>query len=189
MCSCDQSLVTLAFLWSKLSQPQFYKYFTRKTAFFEGWSCFKFNNLGLALGTNLKIYISVAKGLKLRVRKFWGLIATFVEVTEEKLIGGAFPPLPPSWIELSKYQRPRTNSKTMKKNSTILCSEIIPPKIQKPHPTPRRGNSHQTHSLTPQRGNSDQKHDQLTGFHSIIVLLCNHMSKTNLCDEGLKKFQ
>ena len=39
MCSCDQSLVTLAFLWEKLSQPQFYKDLTR---FSEGWSWFKF---------------------------------------------------------------------------------------------------------------------------------------------------
>ena len=58
---------------------------TRKTTFFEGWSWF--NNLGLALGTNLKFYTSVAKGLKLKVRKFWGLIPTFVEITEEKLVG------------------------------------------------------------------------------------------------------
>ena len=71
-----------------------YKDLTRKTAFFEGWSCFKFNNLGLALGTNLKTYISVAKGLKLKVRKLLGLIPTFVEVTEKKLMGGAFPPPP-----------------------------------------------------------------------------------------------
>ena len=44
----------------------------------------------------LKFYISVAKGLKLKVRKFWGLIHMFVEVTEEKLVGGAFlvPPNP-----------------------------------------------------------------------------------------------
>ena len=35
MCSCGQSLVTLAFLWEKLSQPQFDKDLTRKTAFFE----------------------------------------------------------------------------------------------------------------------------------------------------------
>ena len=48
MSSCDQSLVTAAFLWEKLSQPQFYKDLTRKIAFFEGWSWFKFNNLGLA---------------------------------------------------------------------------------------------------------------------------------------------
>ena len=67
---------------------------TRKTAFFEGWSWFKFNNLGLALGTNLKFYTSLSKGLKLKVRRFWGLIPTFVEVTEEKLVGGL--PLPPS---------------------------------------------------------------------------------------------
>ena len=52
-----------------------------------------FNNLGLALGTKLKSYTSVAKGLKLKVRKFWGLIPTFVEVTGEKLVGG-FAPLP-----------------------------------------------------------------------------------------------
>ena len=62
----------------------------RKTAFFEGWSWFKFNNLGLALGANLKFYTSMAKGLKLKVRKFWGLIPTFVEVKGEKLVGGLF---------------------------------------------------------------------------------------------------
>ena len=45
MWSCDQSLVTVAFVQEKLSQPQFYKGLTRKTVFFEGWSLFKFNNL------------------------------------------------------------------------------------------------------------------------------------------------
>ena len=90
MCSCDQSLVTLAFLCKKLSQPQYYKDLTKKTAFFEKGSWFMFNNLGLglALGKNLKFYTNVAKGLKLKVRKFQGLIPTFVEVTEEKLVGG-----------------------------------------------------------------------------------------------------
>ena len=40
-------------------------------------------------------YTSVAKGLKLKVRKFYGLISTFAEVTGEKLIEGFFaPPLP-----------------------------------------------------------------------------------------------
>ena len=29
----------------------------------------------------------VAKGLKLKVRKFWGLTPTFAEVTGEKLVG------------------------------------------------------------------------------------------------------
>ena len=33
----------------------------------------------------LKLYTSVAKGLKLKVRKFQGLIPTSVEVTGEKL--------------------------------------------------------------------------------------------------------
>ena len=66
---------------------------------FEGWSWFKFNDLGLALGTNLKFYTSVAKGLKLKVRKFWGLIPMFVEVTGEKLVGSFLGP--PSWIGLN----------------------------------------------------------------------------------------
>ena len=68
---------------------------TRKTAFFEGWSWFKFNDLGLALGTNLKFYTSLSKESKLKVRKFWRLIPTIVEVTGEKLVEGAlFVPLP-----------------------------------------------------------------------------------------------
>ena len=86
---CDQSLVTLAFLSKKLSQPQLYKDLTRKTAFFEGWSWLKFNNLGLALGTNLKFNTSLSKGLKLKVRKFWGLIPAFAEITQEKLERGS----------------------------------------------------------------------------------------------------
>ena len=70
---------------------------TRKTAFFEGWSWFKFNNLGLTPGTNLKFCTSVAKGLKLKIRKFLEPNPRFVEVTDEKLVGGAFsPPHPPS---------------------------------------------------------------------------------------------
>ena len=36
----------------------------------------------------LKLYTNVAKGLKLKVRKFLGLIPTFVEVTGEKLVRG-----------------------------------------------------------------------------------------------------
>ena len=45
----------------------------------------------------MKFYASVAKGLKLKVRKFWGLIPTFVEVTGEKLVwrGGRGPFWPP----------------------------------------------------------------------------------------------
>ena len=61
--------------------------FDLKNYFFEEWSWFTFNNFGLALGMTLKFYTSVAKGLKLKVRKFWRLIptfATFVEITGEK---------------------------------------------------------------------------------------------------------
>ena len=77
---------------------QFYKDLSRKNAFLRGWSWFKFNNLGLALGTNLKFTTSVVKGLKLKVGKFWGLNPKFVEVTGEKLVGegGLFAPSPQS---------------------------------------------------------------------------------------------
>ena len=107
MCSCDQSLGTLAFLWEKLLQPQFCKDLTRKAAFFERWSWVKFNNLGLALGTNLKFYTSVAKGLKLKVRMFCRLIPTFVEVTAEKLLGRPFcpPPSPPPILNRVKVYK------------------------------------------------------------------------------------
>ena len=83
-----QSLVTIAFLWEKLSQPQFNRNFTRKIAYFKGWSWFKLNNLGLIPGKNFKFYTGVAKRLKLKVRKFWGIILTFLEVAGEKLVRG-----------------------------------------------------------------------------------------------------
>ena len=69
---------------------------TTKTTFFEGWPCFKFNNFELALATNLKFYTSLSNVLKLKVRKVWGLIFTFIEVTREKLVEGAriCPPSP-----------------------------------------------------------------------------------------------
>ena len=95
MCSCNQSLVTVAFLCEKLSQPQFYKDFTRKTAFLESLSWSKFNNLRLALDKSLKFYGSVAKVLTMKVRMSWGLVSTFEEATAEKLVGDHFG-LPPS---------------------------------------------------------------------------------------------
>ena len=78
-------LVTLKFLWEKLSHPQSYKHLIRRTTFFEGWSWFKFNNYGLPAGRHLKFYSSVGKGLKLIVRKSSWVIPTFVEVLGEKL--------------------------------------------------------------------------------------------------------
>ena len=44
--------------------------------------------MGLAVAMSLNFYASVAKGLNLKVTKFWGLIPTFVKVTGGKLIGG-----------------------------------------------------------------------------------------------------
>ena len=82
--------------------------FDQKNRFFEGWSWLKFNNFGLALGTNLKFYTSVEKGLKVKVRMFLGLVKTFVEVTREKLVGGPF--CPPSWIGLSDSSDIRTHN-------------------------------------------------------------------------------
>ena len=35
-----------------------------------------------------KLYTIATKGLKLKVRKFWELVTTFVEVKGEKLVGG-----------------------------------------------------------------------------------------------------
>ena len=64
---------------------------TWKTNFFEGYSWFQFNNLGLALGMALKFYISVAKGLKLKARKFWGLILRFVNIPPALLLYSVTP--------------------------------------------------------------------------------------------------
>ena len=50
------------------------------------------SSLGLPLVTTLKFYTSVAKLLKFKVRKFWELNPTFVEVTGEKLVGDLFCP-------------------------------------------------------------------------------------------------
>ena len=73
----------------KVIITSFLQGFEQKNLFlFKGCSWFKFNNLGLALSMSFKFYTSVAKGLKLKVRKFWGLIHTFVEVTRGKLVEG-----------------------------------------------------------------------------------------------------
>ena len=73
---------------------------TKKSKFFDGCCWLKFNDLGLELGMALKFYIGVKKGLKLKVRKFWGLIPTFSEVTRETLAGEGF--LPPSILNRVK---------------------------------------------------------------------------------------
>ena len=63
---------------------------TRKNTFIEGGSRFKFNNLGLALGMNLKFYSSVEKGLKQKGKTFLVPSPTFLQVTGEKLVGRGF---------------------------------------------------------------------------------------------------
>ena len=78
----------------------------------------------------------MTKGLKLKVREFWGLNPTFAEVTEEKLKGGLFAPhLPPilNRINQVKTSRARPYGKnyliTKKPNVlAVICfyqSELI----------------------------------------------------------------
>ena len=64
--------------------------FDRITDFFEEWPWLKFIVLRLALGMAFKLCSSVAKGLKLKVRKFYRLISMFGEVTGKKLVGCFF---------------------------------------------------------------------------------------------------
>ena len=49
--------------------------------------------LKLALDMVLKFYTSVAKGVKLKVRKFQGLFAMFIKATGERLVGDSTLPL------------------------------------------------------------------------------------------------
>ena len=60
---------------------------------------FKLDKLGLALDMALTFYTSVVKRLKLKVRKFWGLIPSVVEAAWETPVEVASH-RPPSWIEL-----------------------------------------------------------------------------------------
>ena len=69
---------------------------TRKTAFFEEWSWFQFNNLGLAPARNMKFYNIVAKGLK-KSQKVQGASSYVCRSYRGKAGRRAFL-LPPSWI-------------------------------------------------------------------------------------------
>ena len=95
-------------------------------------SWFKFNNLGLVLGANLKFYTSVAKRLKLKARKFFKLIPTFVETTREILVGEGFPSsrLPPFLIGL-KCISFILITRILQKTSSILISVLFLPKKSK----------------------------------------------------------
>ena len=77
----------------------FIRVWPEKQILLEGCSWFKFNNPGLALGMTWNVYSCVAKGLKLTVRWFLGLISTCMEVAGEAFL----PHLPfprKSWIGL-----------------------------------------------------------------------------------------
>ena len=100
MWSCDQSLVT-HFTESSYHNFNFIRISPEKPLFFEGSTWFKVIYLELALVIALKFYASVAKRLKLKVRKCWGLIPTFVEVAWEKLVGGLLVSLLPFKIGLT----------------------------------------------------------------------------------------
>ena len=83
----------------------FIRIWPEKPIILRGCSRLKFNNLGLALGMALKFTHVWQKGLKRKVKKFWGLIPTFAEVTGKIVWGerGGFFCFPPSWIGLKCF--------------------------------------------------------------------------------------
>ena len=136
MLPCGQSLLTLAFLWKKLSWNQFYKDLTRKTTFSEGWSWFKFTNLGLEPGMALKLYTSVAKGLKLKISKFY-VYRSYRGKTGREVF---FPSLLSFWIRLigQKYEKIKkefikifkSSRQSLSEKFLVFSSEIIFKDIQ-----------------------------------------------------------
>ena len=102
MCSYDKSLVTVAFLWQKLSKPQFYKDLTIETAFFEGWSWFSFNNLWTGTRYKLEILHQCNKRVTNKSQKVLGASSYVCRSCRGKGRGGLFAPLTPrpSAIEL-----------------------------------------------------------------------------------------
>ena len=73
--------------------PKFGNLSISKKDFVEGWYWFKFNSLELVRSMVLKNYSVVAKVLKLKFKKCWGLILTIGEVRREKLAGASFCPV------------------------------------------------------------------------------------------------
>ena len=80
--SCESNYVVYEVIWPKFGNSSvsmtevittsIFKDLTRKIALSEGGSGFKFNNFGLAIGTNLKFYTSVIKELKINSENFGG---------------------------------------------------------------------------------------------------------------------
>ena len=69
----------------------------------------------------LNFYARVAKGLKLKVRKFWWITLMFVEVKREKLVGGLFdsPPLPPILNRVKNKQKRKVTVYRTKENKML----------------------------------------------------------------------
>ena len=121
---CHMNQVTMGVvMWPKFGNSSIYireviitsvlEGFDQKNRFFWGVALVQVQWFGTGLDTNLKFHISLLKVLKLKARKFWGLILTFVEVTGEKLVVGPSCPPSPSWIGL----KPRFLITSEKKSS------------------------------------------------------------------------
>ena len=87
-CRCGH--VTQVFYEINYHNLPFIRIWPEKPVFLKSGFWFKFNNLGLGLGMNLKFCTSVAKTLKVKVRTFWELTVRFVEGTGKKLVLGHF---------------------------------------------------------------------------------------------------
>ena len=86
--SCDSNYIVDVVMWHKFGNSSVSMGeviipvllgFDQKTSDFDECSWLKLNILGLALGIALTFYTSVAKRMKLKIRKFWRLIPTFVK--------------------------------------------------------------------------------------------------------------
>ena len=101
MLSLESNYIVHVVVYPQLCDKRFYerccqKDLTKKIdqikKIFKRCSWLKLNKLGLSLGINLKFYIGVTIWLKRKVRMFWQLTSTFVEVIGEKLLAGLLIP-------------------------------------------------------------------------------------------------
>ena len=74
----------------------------------------------------LTFYASVAKGLKLRVRKFCGLNPTLLEVTEPKLVGGIvwLSSPNPIWIGSKTYLKKTALDKILRDKAFDIAENL-----------------------------------------------------------------
>ena len=79
----------------------------------------------------LNFYARVAKGLKLKVRKFWWITLMFVEVKGEKLVGGLFdpPPPPPSPPNLKRVKNKQKRKVTVYRTKENKMLNYLPKRL------------------------------------------------------------